>query len=80
MMTCACSARMMRTSRAVGFVEVGVGEVVGVGVVIGVGHAGVAVAEQVELVVSDDPDALGELEHPHRADVGSRLRAVGLAR
>ena len=61
-----------------GFVEVGVGEVLGVGVVLGVGHARVAVAEQVELVVADDPDTLGELEHPHRADVLPCLRAVGL--
>jgi hypothetical protein len=61
-----------------GFVEVGVGEVVRVGVVLGVGHPGVAVAEQIELVVSDDPDALGELPHADGTDVGPGLGAVGL--
>ena len=60
-----------------GVVEVGVGEVVGVGVRLGVGHARVAVAEQVQLVVADDAHRVVELPQPDRGQVGAHVVGVG---
>ena len=58
------------------FLERCVGEIVGVGVGFGVGHPGIAVAEEVELGVSDGIDARPELGFPDRAQVRPDLRRV----
>ena len=59
-------------------VEIGVGEVLRVRVGLGAGHAGVAVPEEVQLVVADDADAVVELAcdldeaDPERAEASYR--------
>ena len=60
-----------------GLVEIGIGEVLGMGVRLGVGHAGVAVAEQVQRVVADDRHRVVELTHAHRGEVFAGLGRVG---
>ena len=59
-----------------GFIHRGLGEAERVGVGLAVGHARVAVAEHLDLVVADDGGGLVELRSPHGRDVGLHLGLV----
>ena len=70
---------MTSTSRAVGLVELGVGERVGMGVGLRVGHARIAVAEQHDLVVADDLGGGPQLLEAHVVEVARGPRGVSMA-